>query len=194
MVMHVSGWNIGKSSCPFRHMYSRLVVIIGKERYMLLAWIKNIVLFILFSSLVFFLLPDEKYRKYMQTAVGFVLAIIVLTPVLSAGGLNDILSFDYYYESVAGAPGNGDVAYYTDVMETMIEDHLRDTFQLDSKVTITFDESYTVTAVKVDVVSTTSDSTTDRTMDAANLRQEIAKEYKISEDRIEIFVNGYQTK
>ncbi len=161
---------------------------------MLLAWIKNIVLFILFSSLVFFLLPDEKYRKYMQTAVGFVLAIIVLTPVLSAGGLNDILSFDYYYESVAGAPGNGDVAYYTDVMETMIEDHLRDTFQLDSKVTITFDESYTVTAVKVDVVSTTSDSTTDTTMDAANLRQEIAKEYKISEDRIEIFVNGYQTK
>lgn len=194
MVMHVSGWNIGKSSCPFRHMYSRLVVIIGKERYMLLAWIKNIVLFILFSSLVFFLLPDEKYRKYMQTAVGFVLAIIVLTPVLSAGGLNDILSFDYYYESVAGAPGNGDVAYYTDVMETMIEDHLRDTFQLDSKVTITFDESYTVTAVKVDVVSTTSGSTTDTTMDAANLRQEIAKEYKISEDRIEIFVNGYQTK
>ena len=192
--MHVSGWNIGKSSCPFRHMYSRLVVIIGKERYMLLAWIKNIVLFILFSSLVFFLLPDEKYRKYMQTAVGFVLAIIVLTPVLSAGGLNDILSFDYYYESVAGAPGNGDVAYYTDVMETMIEDHLRDTFQLDSKVTITFDESYTVTAVKVDVVSTTSGSTTDTTMDAANLRQEIAKEYKISEDRIEIFVNGYQTK
>ena len=79
-------------------------------------------------------------------------------------------------------------------METMIEDHLRDTFQLDSKVTITFDESYTVTAVKVDVVSTTSDSTTDTTMDAANLRQEIAKEYKISEDRIEIFVNGYQTK
>ena len=76
----------------------------------------------------------------------------------------------------------------------MIEDHLRDTFQLDSKVTITFDESYTVTAVKVDVVSTTSDSTTDTTMDAANLRQEIAKEYKISEDRIEIFVNGYQTK
>lgn len=76
----------------------------------------------------------------------------------------------------------------------MIEDHLRDTFQLDSKVTITFDESYTVTAVKVDVVSTTSGSTTDTTMDAANLRQEIAKEYKISEDRIEIFVNGYQTK
>ena len=118
---------------------------------MLLAWIKNIVLFILFSSLVFFLLPDEKYRKYMQTAVGFVLAIIVLTPVLSAGGLNDILSFDYYYESVAGAPGNGDVTYYTDVMETMIKDHLRDTFQLDSKVAITFDENYTITAVDVTV-------------------------------------------
>ena len=160
----------------------------------MLSWIKNIVLFILFSSLVFFLLPDEKYGKYMQTAVGFVLAIIVLAPVLSTGGLNDILSFDFYYESVAGAPGNGDVTYYTDVMETMIEDHLHDTFQLDSKVTITFDESYTVTAVEVDVVSTTSDSTTDTIVDAANLRQKIAKEYKISEDKIEIFVNGYQTK
>lgn len=151
---------------------------------MLLAWIKNIVLFILFSSLVFFLLPDEKYRKYMQTAVGFVLAIIVLTPVLSAGGLNDILSFDYYYESVAGAPGNGDVTYYTDVMETMIEDHLRDVFQLDSKVAITFDKNYTITAVEVDVAA----------VDAAKLRQEIAKEYKISEDRIKVFVNGYQAK
>lgn len=196
---------------------------------MLLAWIKNIVLFILFSSLVFFLLPDEKYRKYMQTAVGFVLAIIVLTPVLSAGGLNDILSFDYYYESVAGAPGNGDVTYYTDVMETMIEDHLRDTFQLDSKVAITFDENYTITAVEVDVVAGELDTKNDiednivsektaekeesfdRTADtiekervsgiAANttveiekLRQEIAKEYKISEDRIKVFVNGYQAK
>lgn len=202
---------------------------------MLLAWIKNIVLFILFSSLVFFLLPDEKYRKYMQTAVGFVLAIIVLTPVLSAGGLNDILSFDYYYESVAGAPGNGDVTYYTDVMETMIEDHLRDVFQMDSKVAITFDESYTITAVEVDVTTgeldtkndiednvkinmedntrsertteknsdsvadTTekervSDSTADTIVDAAKLRQEIAKEYKISEDRIKVFINGYQTK
>ena len=194
---------------------------------MLLAWIKNIVLFILFSSLVFFLLPDEKYRKYMQTAVGFVLAIIVLTPVLSAGGLNDILSFDYYYESVAGAPGNGDVTYYTDVMETMIKDHLRDTFQLDSKVAITFDENYTITAVDVtvgeldtkndvedNVVSEktaekeeTFDRAADTTekesvsgiaadtiVDAAKLRQEIAKEYKISEDRIKVFINGYQTK
>ena len=196
---------------------------------MLLAWIKNIVLFILFSSLVFFLLPDEKYRKYMQTAVGFVLAIIVLTPVLSAGGLNDILSFDYYYESVAGAPGNGDVTYYTDGMETMIKDHLRDTFQLDSKVAITFDENYTITAVEVDVAvgeldtkndiednvvsektaekeksfdraaDTTekervSDSTVDTIVDVANLRQEIAKEYKISEDRIKVFVDGYQAK
>lgn len=202
---------------------------------MLLAWIKNIVLFILFSSLVFFLLPDEKYRKYMQTAVGFVLAIIVLTPVLSAGGLNDILSFDYYYESVAGAPGNGDVTYYTDVMETMIEDHLRDVFQLDSKVAITFDESYTITAVEVDVTTgkldsknsiednvkinmednTRSERTTKKNSDSAadttekervsgiaanttveieKLRQEIAKEYKISEDRIKVFVNGYQAK
>lgn len=196
---------------------------------MLLAWIKNIVLFILFSSLVFFLLPDEKYRKYMQTAVGFVLAIIVLTPVLSAGGLNDILSFDYYYESVAGAPGNGDVIYYTDVMETMIEDHLRDTFQLDSKVAITFDENYTITAVEVDVITGELDTKNDiednivsektaekeksfdraadttekervsgiasnTTVEIEKLRQEIAKEYKISEDRIEIFVNGYQTK
>ncbi|UEA75824.1 stage III sporulation protein AF [Clostridium sp. L2-50] len=194
---------------------------------MLLAWIKNIVLFILFSSLVFFLLPDEKYRKYMQTAVGFVLAIIVLTPVLSAGGLNDILSFDYYYESVAGAPGNGDVTYYTDVMETMIKDHLRDTFQLDSKVAITFDENYTITAVDVtvgeldtkndvedNVVSektaekeesfdraadttekeSVSGIAADTIVDAAKLRQEIAKEYKISEDRIKVFINGYQTK
>lgn len=195
----------------------------------MLVWIKNIVLFILFSSLVFFLLPDEKYRKYMQTAVGFVLAIIVLTPVLSAGGLNDILSFDYYYESVAGAPGNGDVTYYTDVMETMIEDHLRDTFQLNSKVAITFDENYTITAVAVDVATGELDTkndiednivskktvekeesfdrvadttekeqvsgiVADTTVDAAKLRQEIAKEYKISEDRIKVFVNGYQAK
>ena len=71
---------------------------------------------------------------------------------------------------------------------------MRDTFQLGNKVTITFDGNYTITAVEVDVVSTTSDSVADTTVDVAKLRQEIAKEYKISEDRIEIFVNGYQTK
>ena len=76
----------------------------------------------------------------------------------------------------------------------MIKDHLRDTFQLDSKVAIIFDENYTITAVEVDVVSTTSDSAADTIVDAAKLRQEIAKEYKISEDRIKVFINGYQTK
>ena len=51
-----------------------------------------------------------------------------------------------------------------------------------------------ITPVEVDVVSTTSDSAADTTVDVANLRQEIAKEYKISEDRIKVFINGYQTK
>ena len=106
---------------------------------------------------------------------------------------------------------------------------MRDTFQLNSKVAITFDENYTITAVAVDVATGELDTkndiednivsektvekeeafdrvadttekeqvsgiVADTTVDAANLRQEIAKEYKISEDRIKVFVNGYQAK
>ena len=111
----------------------------------------------------------------------------------------------------------------------MIKDHLRDTFQLDSKVAIIFDENYTITAVEVDVAvgeldtkndiednvvsektaekeesfdraagtiekESVSGIAADTIVDAAKLRQEIAKEYKISEDRIKVFINGYQTK
>lgn len=161
---------------------------------MLLDWIKNIVLFILFSSLVFFLLPDEKYRKYMQTAVGFVLAVIVLTPVLKTGGLNDVFSFDYYYESVAGAPGDGDVRYYTDVMETMIEDYLRDRLQLDSTVSITFDRDYTIASVEINVLTKEPDAENGTEPDVDRLRQEITKEYQIPEEQITVSVNGYQVK
>ena len=111
----------------------------------------------------------------------------------------------------------------------MIEDHLRDVFQLDSKVVITFDENYTITAVEVDVITGELDTKNDiednivsektaekeksfdraadttekervsgiaanTTVEIEKLRQEIAKEYKISEDRIKVFVNGYQAK
>ncbi len=128
---------------------------------MFLEWIKNIILFIVFSSMVFFLLPDEKYRKYMQTAVGFVMTILVIHPLLKAGGLGDVLSFDYYYDAAENATGDSDRRYYTDVMETMIQEHIQDEYQTDSEVELEFDDGYAIQSIRITLFLTERENVAD---------------------------------
>lgn len=44
-------------------------------------WIKNIIYYLILISLVFQILPNEQYRKYMKLFTGILLVIIVLKPV-----------------------------------------------------------------------------------------------------------------
>lgn len=54
-------------------------------------WVKNIVCFYIFITAVLHLLPKESYRKYVRFFTGLLLAILVLTPVLSLVGNSENL-------------------------------------------------------------------------------------------------------
>ena len=149
--------------------------------------------------MVFFLLPDEKYRKYMQTAVGFVMTILVIHPLLKAGGLGDVLSFDYYYDAAENAAGDSDRRYYTDVMETMIQEHIQDEYQTDSEVELEFDNGYAIISIRItlflterenvadgEILTEGDGSEVDRQKLVQNVRRSVAGQYKVDETLIDI--------
>ena len=44
-------------------------------------WIQNVVLFLLFMSMINQIIPDEKYRKYVRLTMGLVLILVLLGPL-----------------------------------------------------------------------------------------------------------------
>ncbi len=53
----------------------------------LLGWVKNLAVYLFFSELLFQLLPHKRYRKYLRFFAGLILVLLVASPLLQAGGL-----------------------------------------------------------------------------------------------------------
>lgn len=54
-------------------------------------WVRNIVCFYIFMAVILHLLPRESYRKYVHFFSGMLLMILVMTPVLSLFGQEEVL-------------------------------------------------------------------------------------------------------
>ena len=52
---------------------------------MLAEWLKNIVVCSILFSVVLYIAPDPKMRRYVQAAVGFVMMMVVINPVIGWG-------------------------------------------------------------------------------------------------------------
>ena len=58
-------------------------------------WVKSVILFVLFISLVQQLIAGKKYEKYFRLFAGMILILLVASPVMKLiGGEN---FFEYYY-------------------------------------------------------------------------------------------------
>ena len=57
----------------------------------LLGWVKNLAVYLIFSELLFQILPHKRYRKYLRFFSGLILVLLILSPLLSAGGLEQRL-------------------------------------------------------------------------------------------------------
>ena len=44
-------------------------------------WVTNIILFILFATVIDMLLPNSKFQKYTKMVTGLLLIAIILTPI-----------------------------------------------------------------------------------------------------------------
>ena len=54
-------------------------------------WIKNIICFYIFITVILHLLPKENYRKYVRFFTGMLLVILVMNPVLSLLGKEELI-------------------------------------------------------------------------------------------------------
>ena len=63
----------------------------GDGMELIYTWVKNIVCFYIFMAIITHLLPKESYRKYVRFFSGMLLTILVMSPVLSVFGKEDVL-------------------------------------------------------------------------------------------------------
>jgi len=57
----------------------------------ILQWVKNIAFFLILSGLVYQILPDSRFKKYVRFFMGLVLTLMVLSPLLNLWNLEDVL-------------------------------------------------------------------------------------------------------
>lgn len=57
----------------------------------ILQWVKNIAIFLILSGLVYQILPDNRFKKYVQFFIGLILTLMVLSPLLNLWNLEDVL-------------------------------------------------------------------------------------------------------
>ena len=55
-------------------------------------WLRNVAVFFLLMTAVLNVLPEAKYRKYVQFFLGLVMLAVLCKPVLALGNLSDSLS------------------------------------------------------------------------------------------------------
>ena len=63
-------------------------------------WVRNIVICLLVISLIYQLLPDSDYKKYMRVCAGLILIVVVMTPVLKLFGADLQLSYFFDFEAL----------------------------------------------------------------------------------------------
>lgn len=58
---------------------------------MIYEWLRNVAVFFILMTAVLNVLPDEKYRKYVQFFLGLVMLIVLCRPILAIGNLDGVL-------------------------------------------------------------------------------------------------------
>ena len=63
-------------------------------------WIQNVVLFLLFMSMINQIIPDEKYRKYVRLTMGLILILVLLGPLSRLMKADEKIFQDYIRENI----------------------------------------------------------------------------------------------
>lgn len=98
-----------------------------------LSWMKPIIYFSIFLTVLLQLLPNEKYKKYIRFFAGLLMIVLVLRPVLNLFGTEDlsekIFSESFYQEQSEeieldmGDLEDAASAYYESLLEENISEN-----------------------------------------------------------------------
>lgn len=141
---------------------------------MLKEWVESIVVFTILFSCVLYLVPHEKYKKYIQTAIGFIMMIIIIHPLLSLGDIKTGLEFDDYYEIGSVLVSGNDKNYYCGVLESVIEEHILSQTGVSCELQIELDEAGAIKRVSVKTENNRQET----------VKKILTKEYGVSEELI----------
>lgn len=56
-------------------------------------WVRNIIIFLLLISVIYQILPDSEYKKYMKVCAGMMMILIVFLPILKISGADLDMSY-----------------------------------------------------------------------------------------------------
>ncbi len=143
-------------------------------------WIKSILVFTIFFSVVLYIMPSEKYKKYIQTAIGFVMIIVVINPIVRVLGFSDNLSFNIRYEIADLEYISSEDAYYRDVVAAIIRDELEKEYDLHMQVQVYMEENKSIRTIELSGASVDLETEND-------IRQNLSLKYGINEDMIIIY-------
>ena len=145
---------------------------------MLAEWLKNIVVCSILFSVVLYFAPDPKMRRYVQSAVGFVMMMVVINPVIGWLGYADRIEFNTYSESLGMDVAEGDDEMYVRAMEEVVERFISDNCNADAVVRIVTGEELGIDSMEIYIQS-------DK-VDTDGLRSAVSEEYGVDENRITI--------
>ena len=143
-------------------------------------WIKSILVFTIFFSVVLYIMPSEKYKKYIQTAIGFVMISVVINPIVRVLGFSDNLSFNIRYEIADLEYISSEAAYYCDVVAAIIRDELEKEYDLHMQVQVYMEENKNIRTIELSGESVDLKTEND-------IRQNLSLKYGINEDMIIIY-------
>lgn len=152
---------------------------------MLNEWIRSIIIFTIFFSLVLYLVPDEKYKKHVQTVTGFVMIIVVITPVLELFSLNEKLALHYDYSAIGSFVMKDETGYYQDVMEEMVHRYLKEHYNVEYEVKLELDTEFHIMRMELYKKENADDNGI--SIEQEKIISEISREYGMSEDDIFIY-------
>ena len=120
---------------------------------MLAEWLKNIVVCSILFSVVLYIAPDPKMRRYVQSAVGFVMMMVVINPVIGWLGYADRIEFNTYSESLGMDVAEGDDEMYVRAMEEVVERFISDNCNADAVVRIVTGEELGIDSMEIYIQS-----------------------------------------
>lgn len=171
-------------------------------------WLRNVAVFFLLMTAVLNVLPEAKYRKYVQFFLGLVMLAVLCKPVLALGNLSDSLEqalerltleeearglresqiridglqqevlYRAYEEEAAGQ------------IETFLKERGLEPLQTEVSIGGDGEDGISVERIEVTAQRTEGGEETETSGEARELRKELAEVYQVSEAHIIIRLCG----
>lgn len=153
---------------------------------MLTEWIKSVLICSVLFSICLYIAPDPQMKRYVRNAVGFVMIIVVLSPLINLLGAQERLTFDMLKATLTAEIDDGDNAVYVAAMESIVETFVSKQYGVKVQVYITLSENLTIAGMSVAIdyryMSENGESAGDGM--AGVMRSGLAEEYGIDESLI----------